>query len=83
MLPKGFYLVLVYKKVRGIRTMHSPTYSKISFSFPPLLPTAESQPTPNITFNFGQGYLLSYKCEGSHTRRLGAYGITRTSLHRY
>ncbi|KAM0036906.1 hypothetical protein Hdeb2414_s0014g00431901 [Helianthus debilis subsp. tardiflorus] len=46
-------------------------------------PRPNTHPHPSSLSSFDQAILHTYKCEGVHTRKLGAYGLPRTSLRRY
>ncbi|MFS7977418.1 hypothetical protein Hanom_Chr10g00903741 [Helianthus anomalus] len=68
----------------GYHHFHSTNYNTKFYSFFPLCflrPRTTSIIPP--TFNFYLGILLTSKCVRVPTNKLGAYGIARTSLHRY
>ncbi|MFS7963459.1 hypothetical protein Hanom_Chr08g00738311 [Helianthus anomalus] len=64
-------------------TLHKPTNKfqltlSLSLIFRPRAPTF---PPPSFQFNLAIRY--TFKCEGSRVRKLGAYGLPRTSPQRY
>ncbi|KAJ0931122.1 hypothetical protein HanPSC8_Chr04g0157761 [Helianthus annuus] len=66
--------------MRSITLSYHLTKKKIYLS-PFFLASAESiHYHPSFSFHCDQGIPLTYKGEGSHTRRLGASGARRTSL---